>query len=58
MILLKALLSLRYNVGDDQTNFPCPGQNATDTGPCPIELKDRMVLYSNRLLGNITMDRL
>ena len=38
-----------YNEGNDK-NFICPGEE-DNVGPCPVDPKDRNILYENRLLG-------
>ncbi len=40
-----------YNEGDQADAFPCPGHPNSTNGPCPIDIKDRMIMHSNRLLG-------
>ena len=43
-----------YNTGDDWKNQPCPVEGdgpAYKGGPCPITEDERMVMYSNKLLG-------
>lgn len=39
-----------YNEGQDP-DIPCSPPRNGKRGPCPIDAKDRMIMYSNRLLG-------
>ena len=42
-----------YNKGNDPENLPCSKERkeSKTKGPCPIEPKDRLIMYANRLLG-------
>ncbi len=40
-----------YNKGDEPEKLPCSLDRVGKKGPCPIPLRDRLIMYSNRMLG-------